>query len=131
MLSRPFTERMPGAYASAMSAQHEREPDPTLMRNQPALRTSSGTIWLIMGAALVVISLVPLTLIILAAGPATGAAMTTAALIVVVYAGMIVVRLTITASVPRLRLLAAGFLAIAAVALIGMLICVAIERGTV
>lgn len=114
-----------------MSARHEREPDPTLMRNQPALRTSSGTIWLIMGAALVVISLVPLTLIILAAGPATGAAMTTAALIVVVYAGMVVVRLTITASVPRLRLLAAGFLAIAAVALIGMLICVAIERGTV
>jgi hypothetical protein len=82
--------------------------DPTRQRNQPALTTSSGLIWLVVGGLMAAISFGVLAL--LGAWPA-------AIVIAALYLGMIVVRLLVGPGRVRLGLLAAGMLAIAVVAL--------------
>lgn len=101
--------------------------DPTLMRNQPSLQTSSGAVWLIVGALFTAVCLVPLTLIAASGGRSAVAAMATIAVIVVLYAAMVVVRLAVSPPRPRLRIMAACFLTLAAVAVLGMVLCVALE----
>jgi hypothetical protein len=82
--------------------------DPTRQRNQPALTTSSGLIWLVVGGLMAAISFGVLAL--LGAWP-------TAIVIAALYLGMIVVRLLVGPGRVRLGLLAAGMLAIAVIAL--------------
>ncbi|MFP7760325.1 hypothetical protein [Marisediminicola sp. LYQ85] len=92
--------------------------DPTRMRNQPALTTSTGRIWLVMGAAFTATALA--VLIPLARFDPPGVAITAAITISVVYVAMIVVRITVARRPLRLRLLAAGLLVIAAVSLVSV-----------
>ncbi len=40
-------------------SENDRDRDPTRMANQPALRTSSGAVWLIVAAIFTAVSLVP------------------------------------------------------------------------
>ena len=102
------------------------ELDPTLVRSQPALRTSSGAIWIIVASLFTAVCLVPLIGIVAAGGVAGAVAIATAVAIVLLLAGMVVVRLTVQAGPPRLKALAVCFLAMAVVALAGMAACVLI-----
>lgn len=103
--------------------------DATRVRNQPALMTSSGTIWIVVGAVFAVICLIPLVGIV-ATGRASGAvAMATIVLMVALYAAMVAVRLSASPGPRRLQRMAICFLAMAAVTLIGMICCVLIQWG--
>ena len=94
--------------------------DPTRIREQPALTTSSGAIWLIVGALFAVIAIGVLLALAtrVPAGPAIGAAVAVA----VLYLGMVVVRLAVPAYRRRLRL---GLMAVL------MLTMAAVSLGTV
>lgn len=89
--------------------------DPTRIRSQPALTTSTGRIWLIVGGIFTGISLavlIPMTQL-----PPPGVALTGAIAVATLYIAMIVARFVIPAGRRRLMLLAAGMLTIAATAL--------------
>jgi len=101
-----------------------RDPDPTLVTSQPALRTSSGAIWIIVGALFTAVCLIPLTAILAAGGAAGIVAAVTAGLLVAGLVAMVVVRVTAPDGPPRLKALAACLLGIALVALAGMATCV-------
>lgn len=100
--------------------------DPTRVTNQPALRSSSGAVWLIMASVFTAVCLIPLIGIVTAGGAAGSVALVTATLLVVGLAAMVVIRLTVRDGPPRLRSLAGCFLAMALLALVGMAVCVAI-----
>lgn len=101
--------------------------DPTLVRNQPALQTSPGTIWLIVGGLFLAVCLVPLSGIALDGPPAGLVAIVTIVILVALYAAMVAVRLSSSPGPRRLRRMAFCFLGMAGVALIGMIVCVLIQ----
>ena len=87
--------------------------DPTKIRNQPALTTSTGRIWLLVGGlftAIAVAVLIPMTALD-PPGVALAAAITDALL----YLGMLAARFAIRPGRLRLGLMAVGMLAIAVV----------------
>lgn len=88
--------------------------DPTLVRSQPALTTSTGRIWLIAGAVLAVVAIVVLGFLT-TLDPRT--ATIGIVLVVALYVGMVVVRMLVGRPRARLAAMAVGMLAIAAVAL--------------
>lgn len=101
--------------------------DPTRQRDQPALTTSSGLIWLVVGGLFAAISLgvlIPLTTL-----PPAGVALTAAVIVVVLYAGMVMVRLLTRPGRRRLGLLLGGMLGIAASALIAVLVVAGAAAG--
>lgn len=107
-------------------------PDPTLMRNQPALRTSSGTIWLVMGGLFAAASLIPLVALgFVRPGPSAPLAIIAAVLVVIFFAAMVVTRVVVKPGPRRLRYLMIFLLAMAATALIGVLALGMIEGGAV
>ena len=97
-------------------AQQDRRPgtggetrrDPTLVRNQPALRSSTGRVWLIVGAVMAAICFVVLLLQL----PGSVALAVLGAIVVaVLYGAMVLVRL-ILPQPPRLVVMACFFGAI-------------------
>lgn len=111
------------------SGDGDRRPDPLRMGDQPALRTSEGRIWLVMGglfAAVVIAAFSPLALD--EERSSSGVALGAACVIAALYAAMIVVRFAVSRRVVRLRAMAACMLAMAAVGLVGMLLCLFVER---
>jgi len=94
--------------------------DPTRQRDQPALTTSSGLIWVIMGGLLAAISVG--VLIPLFGSPPRGVAITAAIVVAVIYLGMLAVRFAVRPGRRRLAVLAGGMITIAAVALVGVLL---------
>jgi hypothetical protein len=101
--------------------------DPTALREQPALTTSSGAIWLIVGGLFVVVSLG--VLIPMSTLPSGTVAVVAAIVIALLYAGMIVTQLAVPPGRRRLGMLATGMLLIAAIAL-GTVIFVAAGAWT-
>jgi hypothetical protein len=89
------------------------EPDPTWVRNQPSLTTSTGRIWLIVGGLFAVIAFA----LLVAMGTLHPLGYWAAAIIALLYAGMLLVRAWVTPVRLRLGLLAALMLIIAALAL--------------
>lgn len=89
--------------------------DPTALREQPALTTSSGAIWLIVGGLFVAVSLG--VLIPMSTLPNGTVAIVAAIVIALFYLGMLVAQLAIPRGRRRLGVLATGMLLIAAVAL--------------
>lgn len=87
--------------------------DPTRQRNQPALTTSSGLIWLVLGGILAAVAIGVLIALQSLAG---------AIVIAILYLGMLVVRFAVGPGRVRLGLLAGLMIAIAAVGLISVLI---------
>ena len=90
--------------------------DPSRIGLQPALTTSTGRSWLIVGGLFTVIALavlLPMTWMP-PAGVGLGASITVA----VLYIAMVVVRLIVGRGPQRLRLLAGGLIAIALVSLV-------------
>jgi hypothetical protein len=89
--------------------------DPMRMRNQPALRTSSGLRWLVVGAALTAIALV--ILVPMTEMPPTGVAGAAIIADLALLAGMVVARLVVPHGAVRLRVMAVALGCIAIVSL--------------
>jgi hypothetical protein len=89
--------------------------DPTFVRAQPALTTSTGAIWLIVGGLFVAVSLG--VLIPMATLPTGTVAVVAAIVIALLYVGMIVAKFAIPPGRRRLATLATEMLLIAAIAL--------------
>lgn len=114
-------ERVAGEPAGPSDPAHGvRSLDPTRQRDQPALTTSTGLVWLVVGGIFVAISLA--VLVPMATLPQGGVAIAAAVVIALLYAGMVVARLALPPGRRRLGLMATGMLLIAAVALVGTLI---------
>ena len=94
------------------------EPDPTWLRFQPSLTTASGTIWVVMGGILAAIAFV----LLLAMGRLHPLGYWTAAIIALLYAGMLLVRAWVRPQRLRLGLLAGLMLVIAGLALVSVMI---------
>lgn len=97
----------------------------------PALWSSTGTVWLVAGAVLAAVCLVPLVSIVVTGRAASAVATATSVLIVALYAAMVAVRLSSSRVPSRLQRMALCFLGIAGVALVGMIICVMIQWNAV
>lgn len=98
--------------------------DPTRMRSQRALTTSHGAIWLVVGGLFAAISLG--VLIPMAWLPGGGVAVVCAIAVAVLYVAMVVVRVAVPAGRRRLGLLAGGMIAMAVVALGGVVAVAAV-----
>jgi len=103
--------------------------DPTRIRNQPALSTSSGAIWLIVGGLFAIISIV--VLVPLVTRQPAGLAMGGIVAIVLLYLAMVLVRFRVGALRRRLGWLAACMLAMAVVAMASVLIISTVEWNIV
>jgi hypothetical protein len=89
--------------------------DPTALREQPALTTSTGAIWLIVGGLFVAVSLG--LLIPMATLPTGTVAVVAAIVIALLYVGMLVAKFAIPPGRRRLATLATVMLLIAAISL--------------
>jgi hypothetical protein len=90
--------------------------DPTRLTNQPALTTSTGRSWLIVGGLFTAIALgvlIPMTTL-----APSGVALTGAIVVAALYLGMLVVRFTVAPGRRRLGLMASGMIGIALVSLV-------------
>ena len=106
------------------------DPDPTRVLNQAALRRSTGTIWLVMGALFLLASLLSFGVVIAAgSGASTPLAITGGVVAIALYGAMVLVRLTVAGGPKRLRLLAACMLTMALVSLLGVWVCAFIEAS--
>lgn len=89
--------------------------DPTAIRAQPALTSSSGAIWLIVGGLFVGVSLA--VLVPMSTLPHGTAAVVAAIIVAALYAGMWGARFALPPGRRRLAVMATGMLLIAAVSL--------------
>lgn len=94
--------------------------DPTRVREQPALTTSTGAIWLIVGALFAAVSLG--VLIPMSSLPGGTVAIVAAIIVAALCLAMVVVRFAVPPGRRRLGMLAVGMLLMAAVALGAVLI---------
>jgi hypothetical protein len=92
------------------------------MSNQPALTTSSGALWLILGGILAAIAIAEFAVLL----RGNGRPIALAALVIEggLYVTMVVVALVVPRSSKRLRLLAIGMIVIAVVAVIGLMLVI-------
>jgi hypothetical protein len=98
--------------------------DPTLVRNQPALNTSTGRIWLIMGAVMAVICA---GVLLLQVRNDVGMAVVGALVVALLYAAMVVVRF-FTPQPRRLVVLACVFAAIPVWTIVWLFVIIAHVR---
>jgi hypothetical protein len=94
--------------------------DPTRVRSQPALTTSTGAIWLIVGGLFVVVA--GIVLLFLVPLPPPGVALSALIADLVLYAGMVVVRFAVRRRRLMLGIQAVLMLTIAAVSLGAVLV---------
>ncbi|MDO9398604.1 MAG: hypothetical protein Q7T71_18830 [Herbiconiux sp.] len=94
--------------------------DPTRITNQPSLTTSQGTVWLVVGGLMAAVSVV--LLLALQRVDSSGIALIGVVAIVLLYLGMVEVRLLVRALRLRLALMAVCFGLIAAAALVVVVI---------
>lgn len=99
--------------------------DPTQIRNQPALTTSSGRIWLVVGGLFAAICVGVLAALLPLRPP--GVALVGLIVIVLLYAAMVVARFVVARQRLKLALLAACMIAMAIIALACVLIVSAAE----
>ena len=118
------------ARAGRGGGERGRRLDPTRMLDQPALRTSTGRIWIVMGGLFAAVGLIPFGFLIFSgSGRSRPAAIAVAVLVLVLYAMIVLARFLLTAGPVRLRAMAVCLLAMAAVALVGAWICVVLESA--
>lgn len=103
-------------------------PDPTKMANQPALQTSSGTVWIVVGGLFLLASLVSFGAMVLGGnGQAVPVAIAGALLAVALYTALVVARFSVGPGTKRLRVMAICMLTMAFTSLLGIWICALIE----
>ncbi|MGA0568107.1 hypothetical protein ACO2Q7_12295 [Rathayibacter sp. KR2-224] len=95
--------------------------DPTMVRNQPALRTSSGRVWLVVGGVMAAICVAVLLLQVRNSVPM---AVLGAVIVAVLYAALVAVRFLLPQP-PRLVLLACVFAAIPVWTVVWLLVIIA------
>ena len=100
----------------------ERPLDPMHVRDQPALTSSRGRSWLILGGLLTLISLGVLVPMAVMNMPPVGVPQTAAIVVTALYLGMIIVRFATPPGRLRLGLLAIDMIAIAFVAVFAVLL---------
>jgi hypothetical protein len=120
---------MPMTDARMTRADSERGTDPTRVREQPALTTSTGAIWLIVGGLFAVVSLG--VLLPMATLPGGTVAVVAAIIVAALYLGMVIVRLAVPPGRRRLSVLAIAMLTIAVVALGAVLIVAGLSWSAV
>ncbi|WP_209324985.1 hypothetical protein [Brevibacterium renqingii] len=102
-----------------------REPiDSNRISDQPALRSSSGTIWIVAGALFLVVIAGVLAAVISSGGPAIGYAITTIAVAAALYLVLLISRFAIRPGKVRLWVMAGSMIGMALVAVIGLMLCV-------
>jgi len=110
----------------------QKQSDPTRMSNQPALTTSSGTIWIVVGALFVLVSAYPLSaLLVFEPGVAFPVAVVTAVVIALSYALVVITRFVVPRGRRRLRVMAGFFIAMVALTVVGLLVCAAMQWAAV
>ncbi|MEJ6489286.1 hypothetical protein PQI23_06085 [Leucobacter sp. USCH14] len=103
--------------------------DPTKVRHQRALTSASGTVWVVMSALLLIVTSVPLIAIIaLRPGPVRPVAIITAALMIAFTCIVFIARFAAPRGPRRLRIMAAAMIGSAVVGVLGLLLCLVIER---
>lgn len=102
--------------------------DPTRVTSQPSLTTSTGRIWLVVGGLFALIAAV--VLVFLLSFPPAGLAATALALVVLLYAAMVITQLVTRRGRPRLGILAALMIAMALVSLGSVLVLAATQTTT-
>lgn len=110
------TPTPPTSTPNEQSKRLGRETDPTLVRNQPALTSSSGLVWIIVGGILAVTGIAVLAPLI-GLGP-PGVAVGGIALLSAIYLVMVAVRFTTAGGRFRLAIMATCMIAIAVVGLV-------------
>ncbi|GAB3131795.1 hypothetical protein [Marisediminicola antarctica] len=123
------TPTPPARTPNEQSERRRREADPTLVRNQPALTSSSGLAWIIVGGILAVTGIAVLAPLI-GLGP-PGVAVGGIVVLAAIYLVMVVVRFTTAGGRFRLAIMAACMIAIAVVALVAVGIVTADEWSVV
>lgn len=108
---------------------HDPHSDPTRLRNQPALVSSTGSIWLILGGLFAGISIAVLAALVMRQ-PA-GLAMGAIVVIVVLYIAMALVKFLVRPGRLRLGVLASLMLAMAAIALTAVIIVSSVEWNSI
>src|SRR5690606_21395265 len=92
---------------AARMSRAEARRDPTRMASQPALRSSEGTIWIVVGGVFALICLQPLSLLTgMAPRESAPVAWITAIAVIVLYAALLVVRWSLNPRERRLRVMA-------------------------
>src|SRR5690606_13615745 len=116
------TERRPQQSQQSHQAANEPERlDPTKMLNQPALRTSSGRIWLIVGGLFAAITgSLFIVLAMRTEGTTQLVAIVASAAVFACLVALIILRIAVKPGPTRLRAMAASMLTMAAVSLVGM-----------
>lgn len=97
-----------------------RRADPTRVTDQPALTSSSGGIWLVVGAVLTAVCLG----VLLAVSASHPFAYVGAAVALILYAVLVVVRFAVQDQAVRLRVLAVLFAAIAVSTIVVLLLVI-------
>lgn len=111
---------LPRRLAAGTEELVSRRNDVTRVTNQPALTTSTGRVWLIVGALLSAVCLATL-LVVATTHPA---ALIGAAIVLALYALLVVTRLAVRRQRLRLRLLAVVFAAIAVSTIVTLLLVI-------
>ncbi|MCF2570865.1 hypothetical protein [Brevibacterium sp. UCMA 11754] len=105
--------------------ERSREPiDPRRISDQPALRSSTGTIWIVAGGLFLVVIAGVLAAVIFSGGPAIGYAITTIIVAGALYLVLLISRFAIRPGRIRLWAMAGSMIAMALVAIIGLVLCV-------
>ncbi len=112
------TSTPPAPTPNEQSERRARGTDPTLVRNQPALTSSSGLAWIIVGGILTVTAIAVLAPLI-GLGP-PGVAVAGIVVLAAIYLVMVVVRFTTAGGRFRLGIMAACMIAIAVVGLVAV-----------
>lgn len=100
------------------------------MINQPALRQSRGTIWVVMGGLFLAASLIPFGALVFAgSGRSATVALIFGVILIALYAALVTARFAIAKRIWRLRFMAICMLSMAGIALIGIWVCSLIENA--
>ena len=109
-------------------SESEKRRDPTRMANQPALTTSSGSVWIVTGALFILAAAYPLSaLLVFEPGSAFPVALATAIVMSVMYVLLVITRFAAPAGRRRLQLMAVFFIAMVALVVVGLLVCAAMQ----
>ena len=110
--------------------ERSREPlDSTRIGDQPALRSSTGTVWIVAGGVFLIVIAGVLTAIMSAGGPAVTYAITTIVVATALYLVLIIARFATRPGRGRLRVMAGTMIGMAVFSVIGLLLCVSAAAG--
>ena len=103
--------------------------DSRRISDQPALRSSSGTIWIVAGGIFLVVIAGVLLAVASAGGPAVPTAITTIVIAVVLYLVLLIARFAVRPGRVRLWVMAGAMIGMAVASLVGLLLCVGAAAG--